>query len=212
MIFVNYKISFQIYNTLSESVSKKSKPFFKKMLPIKNIDKTWTIFIDRDGVINHEKHLDYIHTWDEFVFYEGVKDAIKIFAEVFNRVVVVTNQKGVGKGLTKLEDLNTIHANMKAAIEEAGGRIDAIYFCADLNEDSPNRKPNPGMGLMAKNDFPEIDFNKAIMIGNTISDMEFGRNLGVHTVFLPTTRPDVDLNDQRIDLVTDSLRSFSKLL
>ena len=212
VIFVNYKISFQIYNTLSESVSKKSKPFFKKMLPIKNIDNSWTIFIDRDGVINHEKHLDYIHTWDEFVFYEGVKDAIKIFAEVFNRVVVVTNQKGVGKGLTKLEDLNTIHANMKAAIEEAGGRIDAIYFCADLNEDSPNRKPNPGMGLMAKNDFPEIDFNKAIMIGNTISDMEFGRNLGVHTVFLPTTRPDVDLNDQRIDLVTDSLRSFSKLL
>lgn len=182
------------------------------MLPIKNIDNSWTIFIDRDGVINHEKHLDYIHTWDEFVFYEGVKDAIKIFAEVFNRVVVVTNQKGVGKGLTKLEDLNTIHANMKAAIEEAGGRIDAIYFCTDLNEDSPNRKPNPGMGLMAKNDFPEIDFNKAIMIGNTISDMEFGRNLGVHTVFLPTTRPDVDLNDQRIDLVTDSLRSFSKLL
>lgn len=182
------------------------------MLPIKNIDNSWTIFIDRDGVINHEKHLDYIHTWDEFVFYEGVKDAIKIFAEVFNRVVVVTNQKGVGKGLTKLEDLNTIHANMKAAIEEAGGRIDAIYFCADLNEDSPNRKPNPGMGLMAKNDFPEIDFNKAIMIGNTISDMEFGRNLGVHTVFLPTTRPDVDLNDQRIDLVTDSLRSFSELL
>ena len=212
MIFVNYKISFQIYNTLSESVSKKSKPFFKKMLPIKNIDNSWTIFIDRDGVINHEKHLDYIHTWDEFVFYEGVKDAIKIFAEVFNRVVVVTNQKGVGKGLTKLEDLNTIHANMKAAIEEAGGRIDAIYFCADLNEDSPNRKPNPGMGLMAKNDFPEIDFNKAIMIGNTISDMEFGRNLGVHTVFLPTTRPDVDLNDKRIDLVTDSLRSFSELL
>ena len=182
------------------------------MLPIKNIDNSWTIFIDRDGVINHEKHLDYIHTWDEFVFYEGVKDAIKIFAEVFNRVVVVTNQKGVGKGLTKLEDLNTIHANMKAAIEEAGGRIDAIYFCTDLNEDSPNRKPNPGMGLMAKNDFPEIDFNKAIMIGNTISDMEFGRNLGVHTVFLPTTRPDVDLNDQRIDLVTDSLRSFSELL
>ncbi len=182
------------------------------MLPIKNIDNSWTIFIDRDGVINHEKHLDYIHTWDEFVFYEGAKDAIKIFAEVFKRIVVVTNQKGVGKGLTKLEDLNTIHANMKAAIEEAGGRIDAIYFCADLNEDSPNRKPNPGMGLMAKNDFPEIDFNKAIMIGNTISDMEFGRNLGVHTVFLPTTRPDVDLNDQRIDLVTDSLRSFSELL
>ena len=58
----------------------------------------------------------------------------------------------------------------------------------------------------------EIDFSKSIMIGNTISDMEFGRNIGAYTVFLPTTRPDVALDDQRIDLVTDSLFSFSAFL
>lgn len=175
------------------------------MIDLSKIDKTWTLFLDRDGVINHEKHQDYIHTWDEFVFYDGVKEAIGVFAKTFNRIVVVTNQKGIGKGVTKLEDLQLIHKNMVAEIEAAGGRIDAVYFCPDLEEESPNRKPNPGMGLQAAKDFPEIDLSKAIMVGNTISDMKFGRNLGVQTIFLPTTRPEVDLNDDRIDAVYNSL-------
>ncbi len=179
------------------------------MINLNKIDKTFTLFLDRDGVINHEKHLDYIHTWDEFVFYDGVKEAIAIFAKIFNRIVVVTNQKGVGKGVTKLEDLQLIHKNMVAEIEAAGGRIDAVYFCADLEDDSPNRKPNPGMGLQAADNFPDINLSKAIMVGNTISDMKFGRNLGVQTIFLPTTRPEVDLNDERIDAVYNSLIDFA---
>ena len=182
------------------------------MIDLTKIDKTWTLFLDRDGVINHEKHLDYIHTWDEFVFYEGTKEAIAVFAKVFNRIIVVTNQKGIGKGVTKLEDLQLIHKNMIAEIETAGGRIDAVYFCPDLEDDSPNRKPNPGMGLQAVNDFPEIDLSKAIMVGNTISDMKFGRNLGVQTIFLPTTRTEVDLNDDRIDAVYNSLIDFANAM
>lgn len=180
------------------------------MLDLKNINADWTLFLDRDGVINHEKHKDYIHTWEEFRFYDGVIEALKIFSSIFRRIVVVTNQKGVGKGLTRLDDLHTIHANMKSGIEAAGGRIDAIFYCSDLEETSPFRKPNPGMGLQAAKQFPEIDLNKTIMVGNTISDMEFGRNLGVYTIFLPTTRPDVDLDDDRIDLVYESLFAFAK--
>ena len=182
------------------------------MIDLTKIDKSWILFLDRDGVINHEKHLDYIHTWDEFVFYEGVKEAIPVFAKIFNRIVVVTNQKGIGKGLTRLEDLQLIHKNMVGEIEMAGGRIDAVYFCADIEDNSPNRKPNPGMGLQAVKDFPEIDLSKAIMVGNTISDMKFGRNLGVQTIFLTTTRPEVDLNDDRIDAVYDSLIAFANAL
>jgi D-glycero-D-manno-heptose 1,7-bisphosphate phosphatase len=182
------------------------------MIDLKNIDKSWTLFLDRDGVINHEKHKDYIHTWDEFVFYEGVPEAMKIFNGIFGHIVVVTNQKGVGKGLTRLEDLELIHHNMTAVIEAAGGRIDKVYFCSDLEDSSPNRKPNPGMGLQATNDFPGIDLGKAIMVGNTISDMEFGRNLGVNTVFLPTTRPEVDITDSRIDKVCNTLYEFALLL
>ncbi len=182
------------------------------MIDLSKIDNTWTLFVDRDGVINHEKHQDYIHTWDEFVFYEGVQEAIAVFANRFSHIIVVTNQKGIGKGVTKLDDLQLIHANMISEIEKAGGRIDAVYFCPDLDDESPNRKPNPGMGLQAIKDFPEIDLNKAIMVGNTLSDMQFGRNLGVQTIFLPTTRPEVDLNDERIDGVFNSLIDFANAL
>ena len=182
------------------------------MINLSKIDNNWTLFLDRDGVINHEKHLDYIHTWDEFKFYDGVTEAFAMFAKRFKYIFVVTNQKGVGKGVTKSEDLQIIHTNMVAEIIAAGGRIDAVYFCADLEETSPNRKPNPGMGLQAIKDFPDIDLTKAIMVGNTISDMKFGRNLGVQTIFLPTTRPEVDLQDSQIDGVYDSLIDFANAL
>jgi len=182
------------------------------MIDLGIIDKDWTLFLDRDGVINHEKYQDYIHNWDEFVFYDGVKEAIRIFALKFKYIIIVTNQKGVGKGVTKLDDLYLIHQNMQSEIEKAGGRIDKIYFCTALEETNQNRKPNTGMGLEAKKDFPGIDFNKAIMVGNTLGDMEFGRNLGIKTIFLPTTRPEVDVNDSRIDAVYDSLLAFAQAL
>jgi histidinol-phosphate phosphatase family protein len=179
------------------------------LIPYESIDWSWTLFLDRDGVINHEKHQDYIHTWDEFRFYDGVTEAIKILSEKFHRIVVVTNQKGVGKGLTKREDLEVIHNNMKDAIVGAGGRIDEIYYCADLEETSEYRKPNAGMGLQAIRQFPDIIPSKSIMVGNTISDMQFGRNLGTYTVFLPTTRPEVSITDSRIDDVFPSLPDFA---
>jgi D-glycero-D-manno-heptose 1,7-bisphosphate phosphatase len=177
------------------------------MIDLKAIDKTWTLFLDRDGVINHEKHLDYIHTWEEFKFYDGAKVAIQIFTQKFNRIIVVTNQKGIGKGVTKMEDVKIIHQKMTADIEAVGGKIDAVYFCPDM--ESPNRKPNPGMGLQATKDFSDIDLTKAIMVGNTLSDMHFGRNLGVKNVFLTTTRPEVDTNDESIDAVYPSLIAFA---
>lgn len=183
------------------------------MKDLSKIDDSWTLFLDRDGVINEEKHEDYIHKWDEFKFYEGVKEALVIFNKKFGRIFIVTNQRGVGKGLTKMEDLDVIHKNMVDEIIEAGGRIDKLYFAIDLENDSPNRKPNPGMGLQAKLDFPNIDFSKSIMIGNTISDMKFGRNLGTAiNIFLPTTRKDVDINDENIDLVFENLISVAKAL
>jgi histidinol-phosphate phosphatase family protein len=179
------------------------------MLNLAAINNTWTLFLDRDGVINYEKHKDYIHTWNEFRFYEGAKEALALFTKKFNRIIVITNQRGIGKGITRMEDVKLIHKNMSAEIVKAGGRIDAVYFCPDLDETSPDRKPNTGMGLKAVKDFPDIDLNKTIMVGNTISDMQFGRNLGIKTIFLPTTRPEVDIKDDRIDAVYDSLIAFA---
>ena len=182
-----------------------------KKLSIKNIDSSWTLFIDRDGVVNEEKQLDYIHKWSEFKFYEGVKKAFEIFNQKFGTIVMITNQRGVAKGLTKLADLQLIHKNMLQEIEDAGGRINRIYFCTDM--ESENRKPNAGMGLQAMKDFPKIDLSKSIMIGNTLSDMKFGRNLGVAiNIFLPTTRKDVPRDHEDIDLVFNDLISVAKAL
>ena len=182
------------------------------MLDIKNINTDWTLFLDRDGVINHEKANDYIHRWSEFKFYEGVLEAMAIFSKKFKYIVVVTNQRGIGKGVTKEEDVIHLHKKMKEEVEENTGRIDAIYFCKDVDSNSPCRKPNVGMGLQAIKDLPSIDLSKALMIGNTLSDMRFGKNLGIATIFLPTTRPEVNVEDEIIDAVYPSLIAFAKHL
>ncbi len=182
-------------------------------MTLKLIDKSWTLFLDRDGVINHEKYKGYINTWDEFTLYPGVLKAIKVFSQKFGKIFIITNQRGVAKGLTKPEDLTIIHENLLQSVENAEGKIDKIYFCGDLEDSSLNRKPNTGMGLQAKKDFPQIKFSKSIMIGNTISDMQFGRNLGVaYTIFLLTTKSDIQLPDPLIDLVFNDLYSVAMAL
>ncbi|HET9057053.1 MAG TPA: HAD-IIIA family hydrolase [Chitinophagaceae bacterium] len=180
--------------------------------PIPAVNKNWTLFLDRDGVINHEKHNDYIRNWDEFRFYDGVLEALKILNPKFNHIVVVTNQKGVGKGWMTLESLLNINNQMTTEIEKAGGRIDSIYFCTDLEESSPDRKPNTGMGIQAQKDFPSINFSRSIMIGNTLGDMEFGKKLGMFTIFLKTTRPETPIPHPFIDTAYNDLLSVAKAL
>jgi D-glycero-D-manno-heptose 1,7-bisphosphate phosphatase len=182
------------------------------MLDLKQIDNSWTLFLDRDGVLNHDKDNDYIRNWDEFRFYDSTLEALTILAKHFNKIVVVTNQKGVGKGLMTVADLDNIHSNMLLQIQQAGGRIDKIYYCSDLSDDSINRKPNPGMSKQAMQDFPEIDMKKSLVVGNRISDMGFGRNAGMHTVFVATTHPETPFPDPLIDLRFDKLIGFAKAL
>jgi histidinol-phosphate phosphatase family protein len=182
------------------------------MLDLTLIDKNWTLFLDRDGVINYEKEADYIRNPGEFRFYEGVPDAIGVFTRRFGRIIVVTNQKGIGKGLMTENDLQDIHTFMLTEIGRHDGRIDRIYFCPDLDEASPNRKPNPGMGFRAKGDFPEIDFSRSLMVGNTMSDMKFGKALGAKTIFIPSTKPMPDLPDMLIDAVYPGLDALAKAL
>ena len=126
------------------------------MLDFTKIDKNWTMFLDRDGVLNREKEQDYVRHIHEFHFYDGVLDIVKILNEIFGIIVLVTNQKGIGKGLMTEDDLVLIHSHMLQAIEAHGGRIDRIYFAPDLNNDAFNRKPQPGMAFLAQADFPQI--------------------------------------------------------
>jgi D-glycero-D-manno-heptose 1,7-bisphosphate phosphatase len=182
------------------------------MPDLTKIDKTWTLFLDRDGVINHEKVEDYIYNYHEFVFYSGATEALRILGQRFGPVIVVTNQRGVSKELMTELDLMEIHNHMLKDVEATGGRIDAIYYNTALQNDHPDRKPNPGMALRAKEDFPEIDFSKSIIVGNNLSDMEFGRNAGMFTVFIKSTQPNQPLPHPAIDLAFNSLLNFAKAL
>lgn len=175
-------------------------------------DKSWTLFLDRDGVINYEKVDDYIYNPGEFVFYEGVPEAMQVFRKIFGRIIIVTNQRGIEKGLMTEQDLQNIHQYMQQELELVDGRVDGMYFCSSLDNDHPNRKPQPGMAFLAKKDFPEIDFNKSIMVGNNLSDMYFGRNAGLKTVFVQTTHPDQPLPHPAIDLACKDLLNFARVL
>ena len=149
-----------------------------------NVDNSWSLFLDRDGVINEKLDNDYVKNWGEFKFKEGALQAIAGLGKIFGRVFVVTNQRGVGLGLMTEEGLNEIHDRMHSEVISASGRIDKIYYCTAVDNCAECRKPNIGMGLRAKKDFLEIEFSKSVMIGDSISDMEFGKNLGMKTVFI----------------------------
>ncbi len=177
-----------------------------------DIDPSWTLFLDRDGVINVEKDEDYIRNWGEFQFYPESLQAFSKLAIKFDKIVITTNQKGIGKGLMTEADLTIIHSNMLTKIVSVGGRIDHIFYCTDLDNESFNRKPQPGMALQAKAMYPQINFDKAIMVGNRMSDMKFGRNAGMHTIFLATTHPETAFPDEHIDFRFSHLLEFAEQL
>lgn len=154
------------------------------MTPFDKIDLTGytTLFLDRDGVINRHLHGNYVKTWEEFEFLPGILDALARWSKQCKHIIVVTNQRGVGKGIMTKETLLNIHNKMVTEIKKNGGRIDKIYYCTALTDDDPYRKPNLGMAFEAKKDFPDIDFKKSIMIGDSESDMVFGRKAGMSVI------------------------------
>ena len=182
------------------------------MLDLKNINKSWTLFLDRDGVINVEKHMDYVYDYTEFKFWTGALEALKKLSGIFRRLIIITNQRGVEKKLMTESSLLEIHKAMQQEIEENGGKIDAIFYCTSLDDNHPNRKPQAGMALLAKESFPEIEFSRSVMVGNKLSDMFFGRNAGMFTVYVKTTHPDIMLPHPAIDLVCNDLADFSDSL
>ena len=181
--------------------------YFSEMI----VDKSWTLFLDRDGVINKELRKDYVKTWDDFQFEEGALTALAKLNTLFGNIVVVTNQRGVGAGIMTEESLQTIHQRMLDEIHKNNGRIDKVYFAPEEDRLHLHRKPNPTMGYLAKNDFPEIDFSKSVMVGNSISDLEFGRALGMVTVFIDEKKKYNATKTEEMDYIFFTLAEFASI-
>ena len=142
-----------------------------------------TLFLDRDGVINNKIEGAYVRSFSEFKFIEGVLQAVSQLSNVFNRIIIVTNQQGIGKGLMSEIDLHNLHGQMSERILKYGGKIDRIYHCPHLEEvDCLCRKPKAGMIQQAVVDFPEIIIENSYLVGDSDSDIEAGKRMNLRTV------------------------------
>ena len=137
------------------------------------------LLLDRDGVINKLRPNDYVKCWAEFEFLPGVLDALAVWCKFFKHIFIVTNQRGVGKGVMTEADLKQIHERMIDEIEACGGCIDRIYYCTALTDTDSNRKPNKGMFLQILRDYPYILREDCLMVGDSDSDMQFAKNCGI---------------------------------
>ena len=142
-----------------------------------------TLFLDRDGVINVKLEGRYVRNTDEFEFMPGAELAIAHFSKIFKRILIVTNQQGIAKGIMSDKDLGVLHDYMLFELKKNGGVIDKIYYCPHLAaENCSCRKPNPGMIQQAIIDFPEIKIEDSYLIGDSDTDILAGNKTGLITV------------------------------
>ena len=161
-----------------------------KFLPNINDCQQYTLFIDRDGVINRPIIDDYAKDPSEFIFCEGAIDALSSLKTIFKRVVLVTNQQGVGKHVMTSQDLENVHLKMYDSLRSNNcPYFDLVLYAPYLNKDRHTWiKPSTGMLLKAKEYYPDIDFSKSIMVGDSPGDMALAGQLNIMKVRI--------LNDQ----------------
>jgi D-glycero-D-manno-heptose 1,7-bisphosphate phosphatase len=144
-----------------------------------------TVLLDRDGVVNEKMpEGSYVTSWDEFQVLPGVLEAIRLLNQSQIRVIVVSNQRGVALGRYTAEDVQAIHAQFQKLLQAKGAHVDGFFFCPHDKEQCNCRKPLPGMFDQAVSRFPAITTAGSVMIGDSKSDMEFGRQLGITTVLI----------------------------
>lgn len=174
-------------------------------------DSSWTLFLDRDGVLNRRIVDGYVKLPEELEILAGVPDSVAKLNEVFGLSVVVTNQRGIAIGYMTEAELTAVHRKLETELAHSGAHLDGIYFCPhDRNEDCACRKPYMGMAMQALRRFPQIDFTKSFMVGDTRSDMQFGRSLGAVCVWIDTGHRDKVPDDY--DFRFTSLPEFSLAL
>ncbi len=146
-----------------------------------------TVFLDRDGVINQNvPNCGYVMDWKDFVFIPGARDAIRHLTQSGYRIIILTNQAGIGRGLTSEQQVMNIHDQMVTQIAERGGKIRAVYYCPHAPDDKCGcRKPKPGMLIRAAREH-EVEVSSSYFIGDSLTDIAAGKTAGAPTILVLT--------------------------
>jgi len=144
------------------------------------------VFLDRDGVLIEYRE-NYIRQWSDVVFYSNALKALAALRDMPCRLIIITNQSAVGRGLITIKDAIDINDRIVSMVEQAGGRLDAVYMCPHKPEDNCTcRKPKPGMIFQAAEKYI-VDLKHSVIIGDSLSDLEAGRAAGIQHRYLVRT-------------------------
>jgi len=152
------------------------------------------IILDRDGVLNKKPpQAHYVRNWEEFEWLPGAKEALRLFTRAGYRIVVVSNQAGIGRGAMSDADLQQIHERMKKEAEQSGGKIEAVYFCPhNWDEGCGCRKPKPGMLFQAQREL-NLDLTRILLIGDDERDAQAADAAGCPWVLVSEKAPLIDI-------------------
>ena len=152
---------------------------------IPNLAKIRTVFLDRDGVINEKApEGEYVCSAAELQLLPGVTESIARLNRAGLRTIVVSNQRGIAKGLYTADDVQQIHEAVQEQLRKHGARLDAFFICPHDKDECQCRKPLPGMFQQAVEAFPEVRADESVMIGDSLVDIEFGRRLRMPTILI----------------------------
>lgn len=178
---------------------------------------TPALFLDRDGVINRE--INYLYRIADFQFIDGAFSTCRAFQAAGYRIIVVTNQGGIGRGYYTEADFHTLNSWMIQQFQTEGVEIAQTYFSphhpthgiGDYRCDHPDRKPNPGMILRAQRDW-QIDLSASVLVGDKESDIQSGLNAGVRQNILVRSGHVIDEANSQATAIADSIADVPQLV
>lgn len=144
---------------------------------------TWTVFLDRDGTLNEKApEGDYVKAPEELRMLPGAAAAVARLNAAGLRAVLVTNQRGIARGMMSAADVDAVHAKLRDELAAQGARLDTILVCPHETGVCDCRKPGIGLFVQARDAQPDIDFARSVMVGDAPSDIQAGRAAGMMTV------------------------------
>ena len=169
-----------------------------------------TIFLDRDGVINEE--INYLYKIEDFKFIHGVFDTCKSFIKLGYRIIIVTNQSGIARGLYNEKDYQVLTNWMLEKFELNGIQIFDTFYCPHLPSSNCScRKPRPGMLLKAKNKY-NIEMENSWLIGDKEDDIKAANNAGIENTILVRSGHAIDESNSIAKYIINSIKEIEKVV